>query len=206
MTQDGSVTTWIGQLREGEEHALAQLHARYWPWLVNLARQKLKGARLRVADEEDIAQQAFWSFYNSFQAGGAPRLASRHDLLALLTTITACKAINQLKHERGVQKRGGAARETLAESFSTDDDDTWGLDAFAAAERTPYEEALLKDSYQHFIAGLPERLQEFAELHLAGCTNREIAERMGCVERTVERKLALALARWQEMAVESVVA
>ena len=39
---------------------------------------------------------------------GAPRLANRQDLWALLTTITACKAVNQIQHEIGVHKRGGA--------------------------------------------------------------------------------------------------
>lgn len=202
MTSDGSVTTWICQLRRGEEHALARLHARYWPWLLDLARCKLKGARLRVADEEDVAQQAFWSFYRSLRTGGVPRLTSRHDFLALLTTITARKAINQIEHERGVQKRGAArrSRETSAVAAC---DEGGGLEAVVAAGPTPYEEAMLKDSYRHFIDALPERLQEFAELHLAGCTHREIAERMGCVERTVERKLALAMSHWQEMAAES---
>src|SRR5438552_9644576 len=107
MSSSGSVSAWIAELQAGEESALVKLHARYWPWLVGLARKKMKGARLPVADEEDVAQEAFWSFYRRFKAGAAPRLANRQDFLALVTTITACKAINQIQHEVGVQKRGG---------------------------------------------------------------------------------------------------
>jgi DNA-directed RNA polymerase specialized sigma24 family protein len=102
-----SVTTWIGQLHQGQESALGKLHQRYWPWLVGLARKRLKGARLHEADEEDVAQEVFVSFYRTFKAGGVPQLTNRQDLLALLSTITACKAINQMQHELGVQKRGG---------------------------------------------------------------------------------------------------
>ena len=52
------------------------------------------------------------------------------------------------------------------------------------------EEAMLKDCYQHYIAELPEALRPFAEMHVAGATDLEIANHMHCVERTVERKRA----------------
>ena len=51
MTSGGSVTNWIAQLKAGKETALAELHKRYWPFLVQLAHRKLKGASRRVMDE-----------------------------------------------------------------------------------------------------------------------------------------------------------
>jgi RNA polymerase sigma factor (sigma-70 family) len=197
MSSTGSVTAWIGQLQAGEETALNNLYKRYWPHLVALARQRLKGVPIRFADEEDVAQEAFWSFYRCLKAGRAFRLESRHDLLALLTLIIACKAINQIQHELGVQKRGGTRVVSLS-----------ALDAGIAPAPegrglSPLEQALRNDEYRHYLSGLPEGLRDFAELWLAGCTQKEIAAQLGCVERTVERKLAIILKKWQGMADES---
>lgn len=205
MASGGSVSAWLVQLKAGDEAALARLHARYWPRLVGLARRRLQGAPCRAADEEDVAQQAFWDFYRGVQAGRVPRLADRHDLLALLTHLVACRAVNQLKHELGTQKRGAGRvhDESALESLIAGDGPAHPLDRAAGPERPPPELALLNDCYRHYVSGLSDPLRDFAELYLAGCTHREIADRLGCVERTVERKIALLLRKWQEMAAES---
>lgn len=199
MSSSGSVTAWLGQLKAGEEAALGRLHTRYWPNLVALARKRLQGVPGRAADEEDVAQEAFWCFYRSLQAGRVPRLANRHDLLALLTHIIACKAIHQIQYE-GALKRGGGqvARNAVLDHLVTEH-------AEAVGTRTPLEEAILHDCYAHYVSALPDKLRPFAEGYLSGCTHREIAVQLGCVERTVERKIALILETWQAMAADSVV-
>jgi RNA polymerase sigma factor (sigma-70 family) len=205
MTSGGSVTTWIEELKAGDETALGQLHRRYWPFLVGLARKKLEGIPRRAMDEEDVAQQAFWGFFQSLRGGRLPQLRNRYDLLALLTHITTCQAVNQIKHEVGTRKRGGgrvqgeSALNVLAESGEP----VRGLEQVAGAGRSPQEEALLTDCYQHYVDALPENLREFARLCLAGLTHREMADRLGCTERTVDRKIALVLAKWQRLAGDS---
>jgi RNA polymerase sigma factor (sigma-70 family) len=199
MSSGGSVTAWIGQVKSGEEEALGKLHGRYWPALVELARKRLKGVPRGALDEEDVAQQAFYSFYQTLKAGRVLRLSNRHDLLALLTHIVACTAVNQIDHEVGTQKRGGSrALDHLAR------DEAAPPVQWAAGTPTPLEQAILNDCYQHYMDGLPDKLRGFAELYLAGFSHREVAERMGCSERTVERKIELVLNRWQEMAAVSV--
>jgi DNA-directed RNA polymerase specialized sigma24 family protein len=150
----------------------------------------LRGAPAGAADEEDVAQEAFWSFYRGLREGRLPRLENRGDLLALLTHIIACKAVNRIAHEVGTQKRGAGR---------TRGDSALGELAQAAGP-APLEEALLHDCYVHYVGGLPEHLRAVAELYLAGCTHKETADRLGCVERTVERKIALILDKWRQMA------
>jgi RNA polymerase sigma factor (sigma-70 family) len=193
MSAGGSVTAWIQQLKKGEEAALEKLHARYWRSLVAMARTRLKGTPSRARDEEDVAQDAFWSFYRSLKTGQIPRLDSRDDLLAFLTHIIACRAANQIHHEVGVKKRNAAAvkGESALEELSD------------AAAPSPLEQALLNDCYEHYLNKLPENHRNFAELWLAGYTHKEIAEHQGCVERTVERKIDRILADWRELAIAS---
>jgi RNA polymerase sigma factor (sigma-70 family) len=201
MSSEGSITVWLNQLQAGEEAALGKLHERYWPLLVAVARRRLHGVPGRACDEEDVAQEALWSFCRRVRDGRAFRLASRHDLLALLTHIIACKAVNQIEHEVGTQKRGGGRVQggSVLELLAAGGARQPGEGAAATSEPSPLEQALLRDAYRHYIGELPDHLREFAELYLAGFTYKEIAGRLGCVERTVERKLALILRRWQEI-------
>ena len=204
MDSEGSVTVWIGQLKAGDDDALARLHRRFWPMLVGLARKKLRSVSLPAADEEDVAQQAFWSFYRSLRSGRVSRLENRHDFFALLTHIVACRAASQIEHELGVQKRGGGrVRGESVLRALVDGSVVGGIDAVADSGRTPSEEAILHDCYERFTTALPENLRTVAEMHLAGATNQEIARQIDCVERTIERKLALIRERWQKLAAES---
>lgn len=204
MVFDGSVTGWIVKLQAGEEAALGKLHGRYWPRLVTLARRRLRGTPAAAADEDDVAQEAFWAFYKSFKAGQVPTLRNRHDLFAVLSHIVACRAVNQIQHEVGTRKRGGGQvrHQSALAALAGEDGPAW--ESADPAARNPLEQAILNDCYQRYIDDLPEELRPFAELHLAGLTHREIADRLGCVERTVERKMALILKRWQALAAESV--
>jgi DNA-directed RNA polymerase specialized sigma24 family protein len=97
MNSVGSVSQLIADFKDGDEEALADLHQRYWPALVNMARKRLKQTPIRGADEEDVAQSALIGFCKTVQDQRAPDLTNRHQLLALLSHIIACKAVNRIK-------------------------------------------------------------------------------------------------------------
>jgi RNA polymerase sigma factor (sigma-70 family) len=189
MSPDGSVTTWLAQLKDGETAALAKLHARYWRVLVDLARRKLHGAPSRAADEEDVAQEAFCAFYSSMLSGQLPQVRDRCDFLALLTCIIACRAKNQIKRETR-DKRPNPRRfvDVSVLNISTED-----------RELPPEQQALVKDFYEHFITALAEPMRVYAELHLAGFNNAEIARRVNRSEQTVSRKLLLIQTKWRQL-------
>src|SRR5438874_1974030 len=62
MSPGTSVTDWLGRLRAGDRDAAQRLWERYFDQLVRLARGRLRGARRRAADEEDVALSALDSF------------------------------------------------------------------------------------------------------------------------------------------------
>ena len=208
MASEGSVTHWIVELKAGDEAALGKLWQRYWPLVVELARRKLKGTRCRAADEEDVAQNTFWSFYRSLQGGRLPRLENRQDLMALLVIITARKAASQIEHEERLKRGAGHVQgESGLEILAGSGLDIRGMERARDLRRpqplTPEEEAILRDCYEQYMGRLPESLRDFAEHYLAGFSYEEIAQMKDCSRKTVQRKIQVILDKWQAMASES---
>jgi DNA-directed RNA polymerase specialized sigma24 family protein len=110
MAERGSVSRWISGLKAGDEEAAQKNWERYYRTLVTLARKKLGASKRREADEEDVTQDAFHSFFRGVDRGRFPRLDDRDDLWRLLVVITARKAFDQLKHERS-KRQGGPPHE-----------------------------------------------------------------------------------------------
>src|SRR5436190_7202927 len=108
MSSEGSVTRWVTALKAGDDAAAQPLWERYHRQLVSLARRKLESSRRRGADEEDVVQNAFHSFFKGVAHGRFPQLNDRDNLWRLLVVITARKALDQLAHEHA-QRRGGCA-------------------------------------------------------------------------------------------------
>src|SRR5215470_607045 len=109
MSSEGSVTRWVAALKAGDADAAQRLWERYHRRLVGLARHKLRSARRRAADEEDVVQSAFHSFFQGVARGRFAQLADRDNLWRLLVVITARKALDQLAHENSKRQGGGIA-------------------------------------------------------------------------------------------------
>jgi RNA polymerase sigma factor (sigma-70 family) len=186
----GSVTRFFARLRAGDPGAAEQLWARFYPRLVALARRALAGRPQRAADADDAAQSAFASFCLRVTAGEFD-VADRAGLWNLLGVITARKARKQARRE-AARKRGGGR--VLGEGDLTRPDGSpLPLDETAAA--LPADEFDLH--CEELLGQLTPELREFALLRLLGFRNREIADRLGCTERKVERKLNLIRLTWE---------
>jgi DNA-directed RNA polymerase specialized sigma24 family protein len=200
MSGPGSVTDWIDRLKVGDPVAAQQLWQAYFRRLVGLARKRLQGTPRRVADEEDVALSAFDSFCRGAEQGRFPQLSDRDDLWRLLVTITARKAYQLALHE-GRQKRGGGAvlDEAALAGPPGPDAAPPGLEQVLSREPTPEFAAQLVEDCLRLLARLDDPdLRTVAVWKMEGYSNEEIASRLGCVPRTVERKLALIRTLWTE--------
>jgi DNA-directed RNA polymerase specialized sigma24 family protein len=195
---DGSVTRWLGGLTGGDEaDAAAQaLWQRYFDQLARLARARLGAAPRGPADEEDVALSAFDSFCRGAVQGRFPRLGDRGDLWRLLVTITARKAADQRARE-GRQRRGGGRVVGEAALDAADPEAGRWMEQVVGREPTPTFAAQVADECRRLLESLgDEGLRTVALLRMEGYSNDQIAERLGCGLRSVERKLERIRTRW----------
>lgn len=190
----GSVTRWITQLRAGDQAAAGPLWHRYFQRLVALARSHLLRVPRRAADEEDVALSAFHSFCRAAERGRFPKLDDREDLWRLLVTFTTRKAAH-LVRDGGRLKRNGRAGRGCSGPASNEGVD---LELIAADGPSPDLAAEMAEECRRLLGRLEDdTLRSVAVWKMEGYTNEEIAEKLACVRRTVERKLRLIRAIWE---------
>jgi len=163
-----------------------------------LARARLRAARQigTIEDEEDAALSAFDSFCRGATTGRFPQLADRDDLWRLLVVITVRKVLGQLKRQ-AARKRGGSRLAGESALIRADAAEYGGLDLIAGNEPSPDLAALVIDEYRRLRDGLrTDALRQVLDLRLEGYTRGEIAQRLGCAERAVKRKLDVIREAW----------
>ena len=201
MGAHGSVTRLIIDLRSDDpalrEVAARLVWGRYFRELLALARNHLS-ARIRCReDEEDVLQ----SMYKSFcirQRRGDFDLASRDELWNLLVRITLRKARNTANRHR--QGKRDVRREDAEAAADRSGGDLPGtiLDQIDSDGPTPAEAALLNEALEGRFQMLKDSdLRQIALWKLEGSTNPEIATKLDCTVRTVERKLERIRTYWE---------
>ncbi len=202
--EEGSITRWIGVLiKGGRIDAAAQaLWERYYARLVNLARKrfrpKVPGG---IADAEDAALSAFDSFCRGAAAGRYPQLGGRNDLWRLLVTITARKVADQVERE-SAEKRDWRRRWNESDMQRPGADHGSGggelLAEVVGREPSPEFVAVMAEQCQRLLDGLGDSaLRQVALMKMEGYQNEDIARRMNCSLRSIERKLGLIRKTWQ---------
>lgn len=195
MPSRDSITHWINQLQAGDHVAAQELWQHYFERLVNLARKKLKGRTLTATDEEDVALSAFNSFVRGAKQGRYPQLADRDNLWRILVVITAHKVLHLVRDE-GRQKRGGDRRPGQSALSRSDER---ALEQIADNEPTPQFAAQVADQCRRLLSSLgSNELESIALWKMEGFTTEEIAVKLNCAPRTVERKLRLIRAIWEK--------
>jgi DNA-directed RNA polymerase specialized sigma24 family protein len=170
-------------LKRGDRAAAEALWGSYIHRLVALARARLGGTPRRAADEEDVALSAFDSFYRRAECGQFVRLSDRDDLWRILVLITERKAIDLMRRE-GRKSRGEGRVVPFSEAEAR------GAVHAADPGPTPEFAAQVVDEFRTLLRRLgDDSLRSVALAKLQGSTNKQIADQLGCIEQTVERKL-----------------
>lgn len=192
MPETHNVSQWIDRVKLGDPAAAELLWQHYVDRLIRSVRLRLRGQNRAVSDEEDIVLSVFDSFYGAAEAGRFPDLADRDDLWRLLLRMATRKVIDRRRHDRR-QRRGGDVQ-----VVSLGGDGELALE-IAGNEPTPEMAAMLQESVERFFSHLGVgQLRDLAVAKLEGHSNAELAQQLGCSERTIERRLHLIREKCQQ--------
>jgi RNA polymerase sigma factor (sigma-70 family) len=168
-------------VKEGKREAVARLMDHYFQRLIALARGRLRAVPALAGQDEDVALSAFKSLCIGAEDGRFPNLQDRNDLWRLLAVITVRKSID-------LQRRRRPEELVAADA----------VDKFLSREPSPELAAELAEECQRLLERLSDpQLRTIALWKVEGHTNEEIARRLGCVERSVERKLHRIRLAWE---------
>lgn len=195
---EGSITRLIEQITSGDasaqETAAAAIWQRYCERLLAIARQQLHPRLRQREDENDVLQDMFKSFCVRAREGQF-KLTGRDSLWNLLVAMTVHKArhvfARHTRAKRNVGREQPAHIEKKGQTAGTFIKDLQSL------EPGPEDAAQLAEGLEQRLETLGDaRLVQIALWKLEGDSNRDIAAKLNCVERTVERKLELIRRKW----------
>jgi len=191
LPDDASVTGWLGALSAGDSIAAQKIWDRYFQRVVRLAQRRLPSNNAAEFDAEDVALSVFDGLFQALREGRYQELRDRTELWKLLSVITGRKLQNQVRRQQA-QKRD--ARQTVrASEFG----ETCLFETICGDEHSPDFSAMMAEECRRLIdlLELPQ-LKQVALLRLDGFGNEEIAHRMSCTRRTVQRQLVLIRSAW----------
>ncbi|OYP38382.1 sigma-70 family RNA polymerase sigma factor [Rhodopirellula sp. MGV] len=111
---DRSITLILDRLRQAitedeRQAAAAELYRRYRAPVEKIARGRLSPGG-GLADEEDVAQSAFRSFFDRIETGQLDALVTGGQAWAILARLTRNKAIDSVRYDNALCRGGEGAR------------------------------------------------------------------------------------------------
>ena len=192
MTETGSISKLVTQLRAGDHDAAVGLWRRYFDRMSQRGRQRLLG-NARAADGEDAALTRLTPFAAICGGASSPRSS-------IATNCGGCWRYSpsaRLGHNCDASEARSVAVTCVAPDW-------------AAPAKVEQVGQRFVDPRGEMSEGLDvwcrellsrladETLERIAVLRLEGCTNQEIGEQLGIAERSVERKLARIRSIWRQ--------
>lgn len=216
----GIITSLIARLKVGDPEAEQQLWNKYADRIAEIARRTMRHSTNRVLDEEDIVIVTIKSLLNGIRTDRFPELHHRDQLWRLLTVITTRKATAAMDQDRRQKRGSGEVRGDSAVMIKLapqnsqvhrddsnivkergDSDLENGFDQLESASTTPDIAALIADQADKLCRNLPDDVsRQVMRLKIDGHTHEEIASRLDCTVRTVERRIKQIREVWLQLA------
>ncbi|MFO0952542.1 MAG: sigma-70 family RNA polymerase sigma factor [Isosphaeraceae bacterium] len=172
------IPVFLERIRAGDEEAARELLTRYEAEVRLVVRRQLPRLLRSRFDSIDFLQSVWGSFFRRVRSGPADFEDSRH-LVAFLARAAKNKVIDE--YRRAASRKQDMSRE----------EPLWGDGLrpkdVAAEIDTPSEVAQAREVYRRLEALLPEERRTILELKSQGLSSRDIGERLGISERTVQR-------------------
>jgi len=202
MTEPGEITQWYRKAQGGDAQAAAQLWQEYSSGLLRSAKGLLerRGLPRRAVDEEDVVTAAFYSFLAAASEGQFPAIEDRDAVWRTLLTVTLNEARNVVRKERADKRGGGSVRGDSVFIAAGEAASRSGFDGAADPRRLEADEAAIGlECLERLEKAINEQCEEpqrtavrrTLELRLQGYSSQEIADELGCSERTITRYLRM---------------
>ena len=174
----------IDGLRRGDEAAVQRFCDLYGNRVERLADRHISGGLQRRVGPEDVVQSVCRTFVRRAKEGEF-ELPDSGALWALLCAITLSKVRRQARFH--LRQKRTMNREQHLDSIAAESS-TGGME-LKGTTPAPDDAVEFADQFEQIINDLNDEERQLVDLKLQQCENDEIAEQMGCSERTVRRLL-----------------
>jgi RNA polymerase sigma-70 factor (ECF subfamily) len=178
--EESDISGFLARIQAGDEAAARELLARYEAEVRLVVRRQLPRLLRSRFDSLDFLQSVWGSFFRRVRTGPAEFEDSRH-LVAFLARAAKNKVIDQ--YRRAASRKQDMHREV---PLWSDGARPWEL---PARIDTPSEVAEAREVFGRLRDLLPEDRHAILELKAGGLSSRDVGERLGISERTVQRVL-----------------
>ena len=175
---DGDLVRVLDRIRAGDEDAARELLRRYEAEVRLVVRRQLPRLLRSRFDSLDFLQSVWGDFFQRVRAGPAEFQDSRH-LVGFLARAAKNKVIDQ--YRRAASQKGDMHREEpiFSEAGQPRELEDGG--------DSPSELVEAREAFDRLLVMLPEERRQMIALKAQGLSSREIGERLGVSERTVQR-------------------
>jgi RNA polymerase sigma-70 factor (ECF subfamily) len=177
-TERDDIGGFLARIQAGDEQAARELLTRYEAEVRLVVRRQLPRLLRSRFDSVDFLQSVWGDFFQKVRGGSTEFEDSRH-LVAFLARAAKNKVIDEYRRA-GSQKHDMHREEPIW-------NDAGKPRELAAVDDTASQLAQARETYDRLLDLLPEERRQLLSLKAEGLSSREIGERLGISERTVQR-------------------